>query len=568
MELITLTPPIRAERGHRQPARRADLSRERPGRGRLGIQSGDVIVQINRTPIQSADEAARAIDAYAGRGLIRMYYERGGRVVLHRLHHPMSGHGRYVVAARRAVRVGGDARAVVGADALRTVAPALARARREGARAGRLDSGRGDRADARAPRRHRLRRGGGLRAPVPTRRHGARPRVRRRRARGAAVHPPRRHERVRHRQRRSDHSCAAASSCCARRSSTCCARSRRSRASGATSRRSATRTCSPRSSPRSASARRSGCRTSSSISRTSTIASRRCPFRGVKGTTGTQATFLELFDGDHAQRAPARASSSRRRDGLRARRFPSPARRTRGSSTRRCWASSRASPRARRSSAATCACCRRSARSRSRSRPSRSDRPRWRTSATRCAPSGSRRSRGSSCRWRRTRTRRTACSTSSARSTTAPTGVWCIPESFLATDAILVLMANIAAGSRCIPPRVRQRVDDELPFMATEELLVRAVRAGGDRQAAHEIIRRHSIAAAQRAQGRRATATTCSTAWRADRSVRRLGRLSLRDAIDPREFVGRAPEQVDEFLARGDRSASRRRAGRRHRQRS
>jgi membrane-associated protease RseP (regulator of RpoE activity) len=46
----------------------------------LGIQSGDVIVQINRTPIESADDAARAIDAYAGRGLIRMFYERAGQV--------------------------------------------------------------------------------------------------------------------------------------------------------------------------------------------------------------------------------------------------------------------------------------------------------------------------------------------------------------------------------------------------------------------------------------------------------------------------------------------------------
>ena len=79
MELITLTPQIRAERTI-VSQRGALIYRvsERVAAD-LGIQSGDVIVQINRTPIESADDAARAIDAYAGRGLIRMYYERGGR---------------------------------------------------------------------------------------------------------------------------------------------------------------------------------------------------------------------------------------------------------------------------------------------------------------------------------------------------------------------------------------------------------------------------------------------------------------------------------------------------------
>ena len=71
-------------------------------------------------------------------------------------------------------------------------------------RARRSDSRRGDRADARASRRHRLRRGRRVRAALPPRRDGARARVRRRRARGEAVHPPRRDERVRHGQRRPD----------------------------------------------------------------------------------------------------------------------------------------------------------------------------------------------------------------------------------------------------------------------------------------------------------------------------------------------------------------------------
>src|SRR5688572_30946448 len=69
-----------------------------------------------------------------------------------------------------------------------------------------------------------------------------------------------------------------------------------------------------------------------------------------------------------------------------------------------------------------------------------------------------------------------------------------LPESFLATDAILVLMSNVAAGLRVNVGRVRERVARELPFMATEEFIVRAVRAGGDRQRVHETIRRHSLA--------------------------------------------------------------------------
>src|SRR5687767_10816848 len=72
-----------------------------------------------------------------------------------------------------------------------------------------------------------------------------------------------------------------------------------------------------------------------------------------------------------------------------------------------------------------------------------------------------------------------------------------IPESFLATDAILILLNNIAGGLEVHPARIRRRLMDELPFMATEELIVRSVRAGGDRQEAHEIIRQHSIAAAR-----------------------------------------------------------------------
>jgi adenylosuccinate lyase len=121
-----------------------------------------------------------------------------------------------------------------------------------------------------------------------------------------------------------------------------------------------------------------------------------------------------------------------------------------------------------------------------------------------------------------------------------------IPEMFLATDAILILMANIASGLEVHPAVIQRRVAAELPFMATEQLILRAVRAGGDRQVAHETIRRHSIEVA------RALKNGAERNDLIDRlgSDRRFG-VPMEDlelAIDPNRFVGRAPEQVDDFL--------------------
>jgi adenylosuccinate lyase len=121
-----------------------------------------------------------------------------------------------------------------------------------------------------------------------------------------------------------------------------------------------------------------------------------------------------------------------------------------------------------------------------------------------------------------------------------------IPEMFLATDAILLLMANISSGLEVHPAVIERRVTAELPFMATEQLLVRAVRAGGDRQVAHETIRKHSIAAAG----------AIKNGADSNDLLERLGKdksfgvklEDLRGVIDPKRFVGRAPEQVDEFL--------------------
>lgn len=121
-----------------------------------------------------------------------------------------------------------------------------------------------------------------------------------------------------------------------------------------------------------------------------------------------------------------------------------------------------------------------------------------------------------------------------------------IPESFLATDAILSLMENIASGLEVHPARIRRRLMDELPFMATEALIVRAVRTGGNRQDAHERIRGYSIAAA-RAIKDGAEHNDLLDRIAAD-SAFGISREELESTMDPSRFVGRAPEQVDEFL--------------------
>ncbi len=121
-----------------------------------------------------------------------------------------------------------------------------------------------------------------------------------------------------------------------------------------------------------------------------------------------------------------------------------------------------------------------------------------------------------------------------------------IPEAFLATDAILVLMENVASGLEVHRARIRARLSEELPFMATESLLVRAVQAGGDRQAVHETIRKHSIAAA-RAMKDEGVRNDLLDRLSGDPAFP-LHRDDLTAALDPAVFIGRAPQQVDEFL--------------------
>jgi adenylosuccinate lyase len=119
-----------------------------------------------------------------------------------------------------------------------------------------------------------------------------------------------------------------------------------------------------------------------------------------------------------------------------------------------------------------------------------------------------------------------------------------IPQAFLATDAVLVLLANVTRGLVVYPGMIASAVAAELPFMATEEILMAGVRAGKDRQDLHEAIRRHSLAAAEIVK-KEGKPNDLIQRLAADE---RFAGIDLRSVMDPARFVGRASEQVDEFL--------------------
>jgi adenylosuccinate lyase len=119
-----------------------------------------------------------------------------------------------------------------------------------------------------------------------------------------------------------------------------------------------------------------------------------------------------------------------------------------------------------------------------------------------------------------------------------------LAEMFLAADGILEILANVAEGLVVYPKVISARIEAELPFMATENVLMAAVKAGGNRQQLHEKIRRHSHAAARQVKEH----------GRPNDLVERLkadpafGRVEFGKILEPAKYIGRAPEQVDEFL--------------------
>jgi adenylosuccinate lyase len=121
-----------------------------------------------------------------------------------------------------------------------------------------------------------------------------------------------------------------------------------------------------------------------------------------------------------------------------------------------------------------------------------------------------------------------------------------VPEAYLGTDAILVLVHNVASGLVVHRNVIARRLTDELPFLATEAILMDAVRRGGDRQDLHERIRRHSMAAAARIKDD-GQANDMATRIAGD-SAFGIGRADIDALLDPARHIGRAPHQVDAFL--------------------
>ncbi len=119
-----------------------------------------------------------------------------------------------------------------------------------------------------------------------------------------------------------------------------------------------------------------------------------------------------------------------------------------------------------------------------------------------------------------------------------------IPEAFLAVDGILEILINVTDGLVVYPKVIAARIEAELPFMATENILMAGVKAGGNRQELHEKIRLHSHAAAAQVK-RFGRPNDLIGRLRADVA---FSKVDFEKVLDPKSYVGRAPQQVDEFV--------------------
>lgn len=122
-----------------------------------------------------------------------------------------------------------------------------------------------------------------------------------------------------------------------------------------------------------------------------------------------------------------------------------------------------------------------------------------------------------------------------------------IPETFLAADVVLSILHNIGSGLIANHAVIASRVRRELPLMATEKIIMRTVRAGGDRQEVHEAIRVHSHAAIKRMKQEGAPDNDLIQRLKGD-AVFAGVKDQLDDILDPSRFVGLAPMQTREFI--------------------
>lgn len=121
-----------------------------------------------------------------------------------------------------------------------------------------------------------------------------------------------------------------------------------------------------------------------------------------------------------------------------------------------------------------------------------------------------------------------------------------IPQAFLAVDAILLIWNNIMNGIVVYENRIHKHIMEELPFMATEYIIMEEVKAGGDRQEIHEIIRVHSMEASKKVKMEGKENDLIDRIMNDDSL--KLDKSKLQEVLDPKNFIGFAPIQTEEFV--------------------
>ena len=121
-----------------------------------------------------------------------------------------------------------------------------------------------------------------------------------------------------------------------------------------------------------------------------------------------------------------------------------------------------------------------------------------------------------------------------------------IPQAFLAVDAILLIWNNIMNGIVVYENRIHKHIMEELPFMATEYIIMEEVKAGGDRQEIHEIIRVHSMEASKKVKMEGKENDLIERILNDDSL--KLDKTKLKEVLDPKNFIGFAPIQTEEFV--------------------
>ena len=121
-----------------------------------------------------------------------------------------------------------------------------------------------------------------------------------------------------------------------------------------------------------------------------------------------------------------------------------------------------------------------------------------------------------------------------------------IPQAFLAVDAILLIWNNILNGLVVYPNRINKHIMDELPFMATEYIIMEEVKAGGDRQEIHETIRVHSMEASKKVKVEGKDNDLIERIM--NDNTLKLDKSKIAEVMDPKNFIGFAPIQTEEFI--------------------